>query len=300
MAIKSVAPGLAWLALAISIPLAAQQAPPLQGSSTEQAQSGTQPSATQSTSAQPPQSPPAAPPVTEQDKKEKGKDEGSSKDRLFYALPNFLTVQNAGQIKPLTSGQKFHVVFRGAFDYVQFPWYGLLAGIGQAENSEPAYGQGWGGYAKRYGTNFADGTIENFMVGAVLPSLLHQDPRFFQSSEGSFVHRAGYAVSRMFIIRTDSGRSQFNYSEIVGGALSASISTFSYHPRSFTTVRVNSDGTRTFVHNASDRTLVNAASVWGSQLGYDTITIVVKEFWPDVQRKLSHKHREAAPDAPAH
>jgi hypothetical protein len=168
-------------------------------------------------------------------------------------------------------------VARGSFDKVQFPWYAFLSGISQAENSEPGYGQGWEGYGKRFGSAFADGTIENFLTSAVLPSVLHQDPRFFQSSEGTFAHRAGYAVSRIFVTRTDSGHTQFNYSEIVGSAMAAAISTNTYHPRSFITTRYNpTTNTLTYVHNASSRTLPNTASVWGSQLGYDTITIVVK------------------------
>ena len=84
---------------------------------------------------------------------------------------------------------------------------------------------------------------------------------------------------------------QFNYSEIVGSALSAAISTNSYHPRSFITTRYNpTTGMLTYVYNASSRTLPNTASVWGTQVLYDTITIVIKEFWPDVHRKMNHKH----------
>lgn len=194
---------------------------------------------------------------------------GTSNDRLFYALPNFLTVETKN-VPPLTAGQKFKVVTRGSFDYIQIPWYGFLAGISQAENSEPGYGQGAAGYGKRYAAYFADGTIENYFTGAILPSVLHQDPRFYQSGRGGFWHRTGYAVSRIFITRTDSGRQQFNYSEVVGSAMSAAISTYSYHPR-------------------GDRNLPNTVSVWGTQVGYDTITIVVKEFWPDIRRKLQKK-----------
>lgn len=198
---------------------------------------------------------------------------GTSNDRLFYTLPDFLTVQNADQLPALTTKQKFKVVARGSFDYVEYPWYGALAGISQAENSEPGYGQGAEGYGKRYGAAFADGTIENFMTEAVLPSLLREDPRFYQLGKGSFRHRTAYAVSRIFVTRTDSGQKQFNFSEILGSAASAAISTYSYHPR-------------------SDRTLPNTASVWGTQVGYDTITIVVKEFWPDIRRKIRHNPQQ--------
>jgi hypothetical protein len=236
---------------------------------------------------------PAAPPAqqTPADKDKKtpattGKVTGTSNDRLFYTLPNFLSLETTSKLPPMTTKQKYAVVARGTFDYVQYPWWAFLSGISQADNSEPGYGQGWGAYGKRFATAAADGTIENFMTGAVLPSLLHQDPRFYQSSEGGFKQRAWYAVSRIFVTRADSGATQFNYSEIVGSAMSASISTFSYHPRS--TYISTPSNPRQFV--PSDRTLANAANVWGSQIGYDTITIVVKEFWPDIHRKLSKKH----------
>jgi hypothetical protein len=220
----------------------------------------------------------------------KGNASGTSKDRLFYALPNFLTLEGSGKVPPLTSREKFKVVFRGSFDYIQIPWYGFLSGISQAENSEPGFGQGAEGYGKRFGSAFADGTIENFMVGAIFPSALHQDPRFFQLGHGGFVHRASYAISRSFVTRTDSGHPQFNFSEIVGGMTSAAFSTNTYHPKSFTTVHYSATGTPTYVFTPSDRTLGNTAKVWGTQLGYDTLTLVVKEFWPDIHRKLSHKH----------
>jgi hypothetical protein len=226
-------------------------------------------------------------------KEDQKKNAGTSNDRLFYALPNFLTLESTKNVPPLTTGQKFKVVARGSFDYIQLPWYGSLAGLSQAQNSEPGYGQGAQGYGKRFASAFADGTIENFMTGAVFPSILHQDPRFFQSGQGSFTRRTGYAVSRIFITRTDSGGEQFNYSEVVGSALSAAISTNTYHPRAFITKRYDpATGMADYIHNKSDRTLTNTLSVWGSQVGYDTITIVVKEFWPDIHRKLSHKHQD--------
>jgi hypothetical protein len=207
---------------------------------------------------------------------------GTSKDRLFFALPNFLTVENAGKIPPLTAGQKFKVVARGSFDPIQIVWYAALSGVSQAENSEPGYGQGAEGYGKRYGAYAADGTIENFFVGAILPSVLRQDPRYFQSGHGSFFNRTEYAVSRIFVTRSDSGHSQFNYSEIVGAALASAISTYSYHPHP----GYHPQPGVNVPYISSDRTLKNTASVWGSQVGYDTITLVVKEFWPDIRRKL--------------
>jgi len=224
---------------------------------------------------------------------EQGKVAGTSKDRLFYTLPNFLTLQNSGKLPPLSAKDKFKVVALGTFDYVQYPWWGLLAAITQAQNNEPAFGQGWKAYAERYGTTAGDSTVENFMVGAVLPSMLHQDPRFYQSGKGGFWRRSGYSVSRIFVTRSDSGHAQFNFSEIVGSASAAAISTYSYHPRS--TYISTPTNPHEFV--ASDRTLANTASVWETQVTLDAITIVVKEFWPDVHRKLSHKGTGDTPTA---
>jgi hypothetical protein len=204
---------------------------------------------------------------------------GTSNDRLFKVLPNFLTLEHAGQVPPLTAGGKFRVVARGTFDYVQLPWYGFLAGISQAVNSEPGFGQGAKGYGKRYAAYAGDVTIENFMVSAVLPSVFHQDPRFYQSGNGTFMHRMGYALSRLVITRGDSGARQFNVSEVLGSGLSSAISTYTYHPR-------------------ADRTVSNTMSVWTTQLGYDALTNVVKEFWPDIRRKLNHKGHTEGITAP--
>src|ERR1700677_1870153 len=226
------------------------------------------------------QTPPAATPAqpqTQPGQTSEGtkdqKNQGTSNDRLFFALPNFLTLENSAHVPPLTAGQKFKVATRSSFDYVQYPWYAALAGISQAQNSEPGYGQGAEGYAKRFGSAFADGTIENFMVNAVVPSVLHTDPRYYQLGKGGFVRRTGYALSRLFITRTDSGHNTFNFGEIGGSAAAAAISTYSYHPE-------------------SDKTLSNTASVWGTQVGYDAIRIVLNEFWPDIRRKF-HKDKSA-------
>jgi hypothetical protein len=224
----------------------------------------------------PTQGAPASPRDAETPEKNQDPDknmpEGVSKDRLFYTLPNFLTLENVGQVPPLTTKEKFKVITKGSFDYVLIPWYGFLAGLSQAEDSEAGYGQGAAGYGKRFGAYFADGTIENYITGAILPTVLRQDPRYFQSGKGSFMHRTGYSVSRIVLTRGDNGRQQFNYSEILGSALAAGISTYTYHPH-------------------ADRTLGNTVSVWGTQVGTDTLTLVVREFWPDIRRKLSKKNK---------
>jgi hypothetical protein len=266
--------------LLFASPARSQDQPQQQAQTQGQQQPAPQPSSQQQPPANPPASAtpkPAAPKNNDKDQKPSTTDEqsGTSKDRLFFALPNFLTVENAGKVPPLSTKQKFKVVALGSFDKVEFGWYAVLSGIGQAENSEPGYGQGAQGYGKRYGAALADGTIENFMTQAILPSVFRQDPRYFAMGKGGFWHRAGYAASRIFITRGDSGNKQFNVSEIVGSAIAAGISTYSYHP-------------------GADRTVDNSLKVWGTQVGYDTITIVIKEFWPDIRRAISKKKNASA------
>jgi len=222
-----------------------------------------------------------------------GKVAGTSNDRLFYAMPNFLTLQGREKVPPLSSKDKFKVVALGTFDYFEYPWWGVLAAINQAENNEAGYGQGWAGYGKRYGSTAGDSLVENFMVGAVFPSVLHQDPRFYQSGGSGFFKRSGYAVTRLVVTRSDAGKSQFNYSEIFGSAIAAGISTYSYHPRS----TFVSTPTNAHLFVPSERTLSNTLATWETQLTLDTITIAVKEFWPDIHRKLSHKSKESQPES---
>jgi len=202
----------------------------------------------------------------------------ASSGRLFGLIPNYLTVNNGARLPPLTPGQKFKLVAKGAFDPYPIAYSAVLAGISQAQNSLDGYGQGAQGYAKRYGAIFADSTIENFTVGAALPSLLHQDPRYYRMGKGGFGQRAWYALTRIVVIRGDSGREQFNASEIFGSAIAAGISTYSYHP-------------------SGDRELTNVLGVWGTQLGSDSFGYMVKEFWPDIHGWLRRKKAGAPADS---
>jgi hypothetical protein len=250
-------------ALVFAVPSLRAQQPPASAAPPEAPVQ--QPSASSPPSSPGQQEKPKAPDTTTKEQQT-----GTSDERLFWVLPDFLLIENAQSLPPLSPGAKFKVVARTSFDYIQYPLYGMLAGISQAENSEPRYGQGAAGYGKRYGAAFADRTIQSFMTGAVLPSILRQDPRYYQLGRGGFWRRTGYGASRIFVTRADSGRMQFNYSEIVGSALSGGISTYSYYP-------------------SSQRTVRNSLSVWGTQLGYDALAGVFNEFWPDIHRHFSKK-----------
>jgi hypothetical protein len=274
---------LKWLLLVIisqgicPLKLAAQQgtAPPTANSAPTSTASQPDPPPPPLAPAIQPSAPPSVASPTANQRSQKSST-GTSRDRLFFTLPNFLTVEDAKQAKPLTPGEKFELTARSSFDWATFLWYGAVAGVSQAENQEAGYGQGAEGYAKRYGAHFADGTIENFMTAAILPSLLHQDPRYYQLGKGGFWHRSGYAVSRIFVTRTDRGNPQTNYSEILGAGAASAISTYAYYPQ-------------------ANRNPSNVMSLWGTQLGYDALSNVLKEFWPDIRRKLHHPKPAQSP-----
>jgi hypothetical protein len=243
----------------------------------QQAQPTGSPAATQAPAAKQPQpgQAQAGSSTKEQKNIQHEQETGTSQDRLFWTMPNFLTMENTENIPPLTSGDKFKVVGRSLIDPSEFVLIGFVAGLGQASNSNPSYGQGAQGYGKRYATAYADNAIENFMASAVLPSLLHQDPRYYQLGHGGFLRRTGHALSRVVMTRSDSGRSQFNYSEVFGAGMAAAISTYSYHPE-------------------SERGVGTVISVWGTQIGWDVGTYMLKEFWPDLRRK-HHRNQQDNP-----
>jgi hypothetical protein len=223
--------------------------------------------------------PPAATPNQKQNQDQatedqKDKDKKKKSDRIFFVMPNFLTVSNESTVPPLHWKQKFAITAQGVFDPYEFAVVGILAGIRQAENAYPGFGQGFEGYAKRYGTAITDQIDGNFMVGAIYPSLLKTDPRYFQLGHGKFMHRTGYAISRLFVTRKDSGGQTFNLAESLGNGTAIGISNF-YYP-------------------ASDRGVGSSLSDWGVQMGIDAVGNELKEFWPDIRRHFSRKKQKTS------
>jgi hypothetical protein len=197
------------------------------------------------------------------------KETGTVNDRIFEVLPNYGTVETSKSLPPLTSGQKFRLATAGVFDWAAYPFNGALAAISQAKDDPKSWGQGWGAYGKRYGESFADNSIGTYMTTAVFPILLHEDPRYYQMGKGSLTHRAYHGINRLFVTRTDSGRDRFNISESLGNAVAAAISNV-YHP-------------------AEDRTAGRNASTFGLLILWDGLSNELKEFWPDIRRKVLHK-----------
>jgi len=151
------------------------------------------------------------------------------KQRLIGIIPNFYTsfIYDAA---PLTWKQKFSLAARGTFDPVSMIGVGFAAGLEQANNSYPGYGQGAAGYGKRFGAKFVDGRTGDFLTHAVFPSLFHQDPRYYYQGSGSFESRFIHAVGSAFVTRSDSGRTVPNYSFLLGDMCSAALSNLYYPP----------------------------------------------------------------------
>jgi len=148
--------------------------------------------------------------------------------RLLGIVPNFF-VSYTWNAAPLTTKQKFEISWKNTIDPVNIFLTGATAGIEQAQDHFEEYKQGLSGYSKRFGANYADLAIGTFFGGAIFPSLLHQDPRYFYKGTGSFWARAGYALSTAFICRGDNGRWQPNYSGILGD-LTAGAASNLYYP----------------------------------------------------------------------
>ncbi len=149
------------------------------------------------------------------------------KQRVLGIVPNFYT-SYVWDAEPLTSRQKYQLALRSSVDPIAFIGAGFIAGIQQWQKDFQGYGQGAEGYGKRYSANYADGFIGTMLAGAVLPSLLHQDPRYFYKGTGSIRSRALYAISTVVICKGDNGRWQPNYSNVLGTLGAAGISNIYY------------------------------------------------------------------------
>jgi hypothetical protein len=149
------------------------------------------------------------------------------KQRVLGVIPNFFVVYDKNAV-PLTTKLKYELAFRAATDVVSIAGDFFLSGINQAADA-PDYQQGWKGYGQRVGSAYATSFSDVMIGGAVLPSLLHQDPRYFYQGTGTAKSRALHAIASPFICRGDNGRQQFNYSSIGGDLIAASLQN-AYYP----------------------------------------------------------------------
>jgi hypothetical protein len=220
----------------------------------------------------PAQSQPAAP--DRQPKKPGPPDQHEGHERIGWVVPAF-GVTNRQDAPPLTPKQKFQLFARSSYDPFVWVAVGLQAGISQAQNSFPEYGQGAAGFGKRYGAALADAVDSNFMANFLYPVLLKQDPRYFRVGQGTNKHRIGHSLLQVVWGRTDKGTHTFNFSNVLGSFTTGAISN-AYYPD-------------------NDRGLGLTLSRSGISLLYGAAGGLADEFWPDIQRKLSHKQKKSSP-----
>jgi hypothetical protein len=149
--------------------------------------------------------------------------------RVLGFIPN-IYVTYEPHPEPLTASMKFHLAYKGLTHPTFFAFEALWSGVEQAASTTD-YRQGARGYGERFGANLASGASEALFANAILPSLLHQDPRYFYRGSGTKRSRAWHAVLAPFVCQGDNGKAQPNYSQMGGSLISASLSN-TYYPDS--------------------------------------------------------------------
>jgi hypothetical protein len=182
--------------------------------------------------------------------------------RILGIMPNYRAVSAGDTPPPPGAKEAFRMATKTSFDYSAFILVGLTSGFADARDAHPQLGVGAAGYARYYWRGFLDKTDGNYLVLFALPTLFHQDERYYAKGEGRLWKRAAYAVSRVAITPDYHGRNVLNISEILGRGMAQGIST-AYYP-------------------SQARTIGALGSKYGFSLVGDAFTNVLLEFWPDI------------------
>jgi len=193
--------------------------------------------------------------------------------RILGIIPNYRTSASLANYQQISPREKFRLAKQDSFDRGTILLAAAFAGEGQLTNSNKSFGQGAAGYGRYFGTSFGDFVIGNYMTEAIYPTILHQDPRYFRRGTGTTWSRLGYAIGQTFWTHADSGRMQFNYSEILGNSTAVAISNAYYR---------------------DNRDAADALTKLGTQVAVDMAANVLKEFSSDINRKFFHKGEKAA------
>jgi hypothetical protein len=211
----------------------------------------------------------AAPPAASTTPAEDPLAQGRQTKRILYVVPNFRAVSADEHLPPQTVKEKFKTAMLDSFDYSSFIFVAGQAGIAQWTNSYPYFGQGAKGYGRYYWHTLADAINENTWVEFIVPSILHQDTRYYTLGKGPFGKRVAYAFTRVIITRTDSGHRTFNASEILGAGAFSGVANL-YYP-------------------SQERTFTKTYQRWITNLCIDGGIFVFKEVWPDINNAIFHQ-----------
>jgi hypothetical protein len=227
---------------------------------------------------------PAAEPAASEDAKQKQHEEAErelkvqEKQRLLGVMPQFQVVMG-GTVVPLTPGEKMRLALHSAIDpfYIGYAFV-VGGGYGELVDSHPGFGWGPAGYFKRVGASYADNVNGAIIGNALLPIVLHQDPRYFRKGTGPIFKRFLYAAESTVVCHGDNGKNQPNVSNVLGNYISGAISN-AYYP-------ANERGVALTLENGSEVTAFGAV---GGQ---------ILEFGPDLARLL-HRKKNRVPAPPA-
>jgi hypothetical protein len=186
--------------------------------------------------------------------------------RILFIIPNFRSVSADAKLPPLSVKEKFKLFADDSFDYSAVAYVVVLAGMSDAQKSEPEFHGGAAAYGRYFWHGFADATDGNLMSEFLVPTVAHEDPRYYTLGHGGFIKRTVYSVSRLAITRSDLGHPTPNLAEIVGNGAAAGVDNFWYP--------------------SPERTWTKTGQRWALQVGVDGLSNLLKEFWPDINSRL--------------
>jgi hypothetical protein len=185
-------------------------------------------------------------------------------------MPNFRAVSAGVVPPPPTAKQAFVIATKNSFDYSAFIFVGITSLLAEGTNTHPPFGKGVPGFGRYYWRGLADKTDGNYLVVFALPTIFHQDERYYSLGRGSILKRIAYSASRVIVTPDYQGHLSFNASEIFGRGISQGIS-LAYYP-------------------SQTRTFGGIASKYGYAIGRDALTNAFREFWPDIAVHVLHRH----------
>ena len=191
--------------------------------------------------------------------------------RILGVMPNYRAVSAGATPPPPTPKQAFKIATQNSFDYSAFVFVGITSAMAFSSDTHPQLGHGMAGYGRYYWRGWVDKTDGNYLVVFALPTIFHQDERYYAKGEGSIWKRGIYAATRILITPNYHGHNSFNASEVFGRGMAQAIG-LSYYP-------------------SADRTGGALAVKYGWAMGRDALTNVFREFWPDISARLFHRHQ---------
>jgi hypothetical protein len=224
------------------------------------------------------QSPSASQTQPAQDKSAQKSDSDSASEhkpppqpkRILGIMPNYRAVSAGAIPPPPTSREAFKIATENSFDYSSFVFVGMTSLLAEGTNAHPQLGKGIPGFWAYSWRGWVDKTDGNYFVDWAMPTVFHQDERYYAMGEGGVVRRGIYAATRIFITPNYHGKNGFNTSEVLGRGISQAIS-LTYYP-------------------SQTQTASGFSEKYAYALGRDALTNVFRELWPDINQHLFHRH----------